>query len=74
MQDEETILETMISMGMESDTDYEQLKSDIGFVMQPLKDSQMKDTKISRVIEEVLDIGLRHQIKVPALFVLFDKQ
>ncbi|MEK6943502.1 MAG: AarF/ABC1/UbiB kinase family protein [Nanoarchaeota archaeon] len=73
MQDEETILETMISMGMESDTDYEQLKSDIGFVMQPLKDSQMKDIKISRVIEEVLDIGLRHQIKVPAPFVLFGK-
>ncbi|HLC49952.1 MAG TPA: AarF/ABC1/UbiB kinase family protein [Candidatus Nanoarchaeia archaeon] len=73
MQDEETILETMLSMGMETDTDYEQLKSDIGFVMQPLKESQMKDIKISRIIEEVLDIGLRHQIKVPAPFVLFGK-
>jgi ubiquinone biosynthesis protein len=73
MQDEEAILETMLGMGMEADTDYEQLKSDIGFIMQPLKDSDIKDIKISKVMEEVLDIGLRHQIRVPAPFVLFGK-
>ena len=72
-QDEELVMETLVGMGMESDADYEQLKSDIGFVIQPLQGSSVRDIKVSRVLEEVLDIGLRHNLKVPASFVLFGK-
>ena len=72
-QDEELVMETLVGMGMESDADYEQLKSDIGFVIQPLQGSSVRDIKVSRVLEEILDIGLRHKIKVPASFVLFGK-
>jgi len=73
-QDEELIMETLVSMGMESsEIDFEQLKSDISFIVQPLQNSSIKDIKISRVLEEILDISLRHSLRVPASFVLFGK-
>ncbi|MBI2653661.1 hypothetical protein HYX02_02505 [Candidatus Woesearchaeota archaeon] len=73
-QDEELLMETLVSMGMESDDiDYEQLKSDIGLIIQPLQSASLKELKISKVIEEIIEIGLRHKVKVPAPFVLFGK-
>lgn len=73
-QDEDIIMDTLLSMGMESDElNYEQLKSDIGFIIQPLQGSSIKDIKVSKVLEEILDIALRHKLKVPAAFVLFGK-
>ncbi|MBI2657170.1 AarF/ABC1/UbiB kinase family protein [Candidatus Woesearchaeota archaeon] len=73
MQDEDSIMETLAGMGMEEDVDYEELKSDIGCIIQPLQHSSIKDIKISRVLEEILDIALKHRLKVPASFVLFGK-
>ena len=73
-QDEELVMDTLVSMGLESDSiDYEELKADIGFIIQPLQHSSIKDIKISRVLEDVLDIALKHKLKVPASFVLFGK-
>ncbi len=73
-QDDELVMDTLVSMGMESsELNYEQLKSDIGFVIQPLQYSQIKDIKVSKVLEEILDIGLRHRLRVPTSFVLFGK-
>jgi len=73
-QDEDEVMDTLVGMGMESDDiNYEELKSDIGFIIQPLQGSSIKDIKISRVLEEVLDIALRHNLRVPASFVLFGK-
>ncbi|MAG91261.1 hypothetical protein CMO83_01130 [Candidatus Woesearchaeota archaeon] len=73
-QDEDLIMDTLLSMGIESeDANYEQLKSDISFVLQPLQGSSIKDAKVSKIIEELLDIGLRHHIKIPAPLVLFGK-
>ncbi|MBI3026975.1 AarF/ABC1/UbiB kinase family protein [Candidatus Woesearchaeota archaeon] len=74
-QDEEVIIETLVSLGMESNMkiDYEQLKSDIRFIIQPLQHSSMKDIKVSRVLEEILDSALRHNLRVPASFVLLGK-
>ena len=73
-QDEELIVQTLAGMGMESDDiDYGQLKSDIGFIIQPLQSSSIKDIKVSRVLEEILDIGLRHKLKMPTSLVLFGK-
>ncbi|MBI2650318.1 AarF/ABC1/UbiB kinase family protein [Candidatus Woesearchaeota archaeon] len=73
-QDEELVVDTLMGMGMESEEiDYEQLKSDISFAIQPLQGSSIKDIKVSSVLEEVIDIALRHKLKVPASFVLFGK-
>ena len=73
-QDEGIVTDTLISLGMESeDVDYEQLKSDIGILIQPLQGSSIKDIKVSRVLEEIIDIALRNKLKIPASFVLFGK-
>jgi len=73
-QDEELIMETLVSMGVEShDIDYDKLKSEIGFIIQPLRYSEINDIKISVVLEQILDVALRHKLKVPASFVLFGK-
>ena len=72
-QDEEIIMETLVSMGLEAETDFEQLKSDIGMIISPLQHASLKEIKVSRVIEEILDIGLRHKVRIPASFVLFGK-
>ena len=72
--DEELIMETLMSMGMEgSDVNYEELKADISYIIQPLQHSSMKDVKLSRVLEEILDIALKHRLRMPASFVLFGK-
>ncbi len=73
-QDDELVTETLIGMGMESDdVDYENLKSDIGILIQPLQGSSVKDIKVSKVLEEIIDIALRHKLKIPASFILFGK-
>lgn len=73
-QDEGLVMDTLISMGMESDDiDYEELKSDIGFIIQPLQGSSLKDIKVSKVLEELIDIALKHKLRMPASFVLFGK-
>ena len=72
-QDEEIVMDTLVSMGLEADTDYDQLKTDLGSIIQQLQNTSVKDIKISKVIEEILDIGLKHKIRIPASFVLFGK-
>ena len=73
-QDEELVMDTLISMGMESgEIDFEELKSDIGAIIQPLQGSSIKDIKVSRTLEELLDIALKHKLRMPASFVLFGK-
>ena len=73
-QDEELVMDTLVGMGLEGDSiDYEELKADISFIIQPLQHSSIKDIKISRVLEDILDIALKHKLKVPAPFVLFGK-
>ena len=73
-QNEELIMDTFVSFGMETnETSYEQLEADISFLIQPLQHSSLKDIKVSMVLEEVLDIGLRHKLRIPTSFVLFGK-
>lgn len=73
-QNSEIIMDTLTGMGMESDSiNYEQLKSDIEFIVQPLQYSSIKEIKVSRVLEEVLELALNHRLSVPASLVLFGK-
>ncbi|MBS3100738.1 AarF/ABC1/UbiB kinase family protein [Candidatus Woesearchaeota archaeon] len=73
-QDEELVMDALIGIGMESgDIDYGQLKTDIAFTIQPLQGASIRDVKISKVLEELLDIALRHKLRIPASFVLFGK-
>lgn len=73
-QDEEMIVQSLIDMGMSGDDiNYEELKSEISFAILPLKDASIKDVKLSRVFEEVIEIAVKHNLKVPISLVLFGK-
>lgn len=73
-QDENIVMDTLASIGMDSDgVDYEHLKADISFIIQPLQQSSINEIKVSRVLEEIMSTALKHNLKVPAQFVLFGK-
>ena len=72
-QDEELILETLTSLGMSDTGNYDELRSDISSIISPLKGASLKDIKLSKVLEEILDLALQHNLKVPASLVLFGK-
>jgi len=74
-EDMDFIVDTFLSMGLvnETETDIELFKEDIRKVIEPLQKSKLKDIKVSLVLEEVLDIALKHHVRLPVDFVLFGK-
>ena len=74
-EDIDAIVDTFLDMGLveEEETDIESFKRDIKKVVDPLQRSSLKDVKISYVLEHVLDIALKHHVKMPVDFVLFGK-
>ncbi len=74
-EDMDAIVDTFLDMGLikEGETNIESFKNDVRKVIEPLQKSSLKDVKISYVLEEVLDIALRHRVKMPVDFVLFGK-
>ena len=73
-QNEEIVLNTLLSMGMTSyDINYEELKADISYIIQPLYGSSVREIKLSKVLEEILSIALKHRLRMPAALVLFGK-
>ncbi len=71
--DDELILDALSSMGMSDDGDYEELRSDIGAIIYPLRGASFNEIKLSRILEEILDLAIQHNLKVPASMVLFGK-
>jgi ubiquinone biosynthesis protein len=73
-QDSGAVLEALIELGMSSEEiNREELKADIDYIIDPLKNSSIKEVKLSRAIEDVLDLSLKHKMKMPTSFVLFGK-
>tara|TARA_Y100000310_G_scaffold47186_1_gene43790 strand:+ start:17513 stop:19186 length:1674 start_codon:yes stop_codon:yes gene_type:complete len=69
----ESIVDTLIDL---SDTQIEnknELKYEISDLLQPLQNSEISNVKVSRVLEEIMDIALNYGLKVPMAFVLFGK-
>ncbi|MBI2575974.1 AarF/ABC1/UbiB kinase family protein [Candidatus Woesearchaeota archaeon] len=74
-QDADAIIDAFRKMHLldSEDTDADQLKKDIQGPLSQLKDKKLRDVKISFILEEVLDIALRHRVRMPIDFVLFGK-
>ena len=73
-QDIDVIVDTLISLGMQNEEiNYAQLKSDIGFLIQPLQGATLSEIKISKILEDIMDIALIHKLKMPPSFVLLGK-
>ena len=74
-EDPDRIIETLIALGAvdEKKIDMHLFKLDVKDAIEPLRGSEIKDIKVSRVMEDVLDIALHYGIKMPVDFVLFGK-
>ncbi|MFH1324603.1 MAG: AarF/ABC1/UbiB kinase family protein [Nanoarchaeota archaeon] len=74
-EDIDSITETFLDMGLinEKKTDIDLFKEEVRDAVEPLQNSKLKDIKISYVLESVLDIALKHHVKMPTDFVLSAK-
>ncbi|MFH2027777.1 MAG: lipopolysaccharide core heptose(II) kinase RfaY [Nanoarchaeota archaeon] len=74
-EDVDSIADTFLDMGLvdETRTNIELFKKDIRKVITPLHKNSLKDVRLCSVLEEVLDIALLHEVKMPLDFVLFGK-
>ncbi|MBI2522802.1 hypothetical protein HYW19_00260 [Candidatus Woesearchaeota archaeon] len=69
----ETIVTTLADLGGIEIENREELKYEISDLLEPLQSSDITNVKISRILEEILDLALSHGIKIPMPFVLFGK-
>ena len=73
-EDPDKVVQTFLDMGaVDGDIDVENFKNEVLEVIEPLKGASLKDIKVSKILEEVLDIALKNNIKMPVDFVLFGK-
>jgi ubiquinone biosynthesis protein len=50
-----------------------ELKEELREIIEPIQESDIKDIKLSIIMEKSLDIALKHNIKIPTDFALFGK-
>ena len=69
----ETIVTTLVDLGGAEIENMEELKYEISDLLEPLQSSDIANVRVSRILEEILDLALNHGIKAPMPFVLFGK-
>jgi len=74
-QDVDKVTDAFLSMGVveNKNCDSNLFRRKIRKVIEPLHDSELKDINLSSVLEEVLEIALDSNIKMPTDFALFGK-
>lgn len=73
-EDPDKVVQTFLDLGaVDGEIDVKNFREEVLEVIEPLKGASLKDIKISRILEDVLDIALRNNIKMPVDFVLFGK-
>lgn len=73
--DTDKIVQTFLDMGVveEGKVDINSFRNEVREAIRPLEGGKLKDTRLSFVLEDVLDIALKYKIKMPLDFVLFGK-
>ena len=69
----EAIVTTLADLGGAEIENMEEMKYEIGELLEPLQSSDIANVKVSRILEEILDLALKHGINIPMPFVLFGK-
>ena len=69
----ETIVATLADLSGAEIENMEELKYEISDLLEPLQSSNITNVKVSRILEEILELALNHGIKTPMAFVLFGK-
>ena len=72
-QDADLVLDTLLEMGVQANTDREALRDEIKQVIDPLKYMKLREEKISSVMEDVITIAIKYNVRIPPAFVLFGK-
>ena len=68
------IVDTLLSMGFETrNIDMEAFRMDIASIIEPLQFGSIKEIKLSSVLEDIINVPIKHKLKLPASFVLFGK-
>ncbi len=71
--DPETAVDALIDISNASVDNKEELKYEVTDILGPLQGNNLGNVKVSKVLEELLDVSLNHGIKIPMPFVLFGK-
>ena len=71
--DTDKVIEALCDMGIVAEGDIDNFREKVSYAILPLKAGNIKDIKISKVLENVLDIALVHDVKIPREFVIFGK-
>ncbi len=72
-QDADLLLDTLVDMGMEAGSDKDALRDEIKQIIDPLKYMKLREEKLSSAIEDIISVGIRYKVRIPASFVLFGK-
>jgi ubiquinone biosynthesis protein len=72
-RDAEKIADTLIDLSDSHIEDKEELKYEISDILESMQESNIIHTKVSRVLEEIMDTSLSYGLKIPMPFVLFGK-
>jgi len=71
--DSEAVVEAMKQLCDSQIDDVVELKNEISDVLEELQDTDIRKVKVSRALEEVMDLALSYGFKMPMPFVLFGK-
>ena len=72
-QDADLVLDTLLEMGMQADTDKDALRDEIKQIIDPIKYMKLREEKISSVMEDLISIAMKYKVRIPPSFVLFGK-
>ncbi len=72
--DSDRIIKTFLEMGMNIEQiNYDAFKDDLEQILAEMKDTSVSDVKISYILDDLLNLALKHQVRMPVDFVLFGK-
>ena len=71
--DAEKIVDTLVDLSEIEIEHKEDLKYEISDLLEPLQSFDIATAKLSRILEEILDLALNYGLRIPAPFVLFGK-
>ena len=69
----ETIVTTLADLSGAEIENMEEMKYEISDLLEPLQSNSVTNVRVSRILEEILELALNHGIKTPMAFVLFGK-
>ena len=71
--DSEGVVDALIELSETDAENTDELKNDVSDILESLQDADISRVKVSRALEEIMDLALRYGMRMPRPFVLFGK-